>query len=79
MVLLGMEMGKPDFSDPSLGLLSLLVLLELVGFGKRFRDCVTAGDRAGEGVAPGNRVEDGVLRPEVLFLAPRTDFGNLDF
>jgi len=79
ILLLGTEMGKPDFSDASSGLSSLLVLLELEGFGKRLGDCVTAGNRAGADVAPGNRVDDGVLGLDVFFLAPRTDFGNLDF
>jgi len=79
ILLLGMGMGKPDFSDAPSALPSLLVLFELEGFGKRLGDCATAGNRAGEVVEPGNRVDDGVLGFDVFFLAPRTDFGNLDF
>jgi len=79
ILLLGMEIGKPDFSDASSGLSSLLVLLELEGFRKRLGDGVTAGNRPGEDVAAGNRVDDGVLAPEVFFLAARAAFGNLDF
>jgi len=78
ILLLCMEMGKPDFSDASSGLSSLLVLLELEGFRKR-GDCMTAGTRAGEDVSPGNLVDDDVVGLEVFFLAARTDFGNLDF
>jgi hypothetical protein len=77
ILLLCIEVGKPDLPDTSSGLSSLLVLLELEGFRKR-GDCMTAGTRASEDVSLGNLVEDEVGL-DVFFLAARTDFGNLDF
>jgi len=78
LLLHGTEMSKSDFTDASSGLSSQRVLLELEGFRESLGDGVTAGNRPGD-VAAGNRVDDGVVGPEVFFLAARADFGNLDF